>query len=449
MLYDVRYKGEAQTEYSEDSPIFQVKVVFASKVSVSSLVDYLSSTNMCAMFREKSEVLQALDLIVGQEAQASPRLASTPGNIHFPICDKSAERFSLGAGLEALRGFAIGVRAATARLLVNCQVDYTVFFQKAELAKVIAAYRQDGSSSTFRLESFLRRLQVQVTHINQQARFKIIVGLAAPLDGQDLPHPPIVACHGAGPRDVQFWRCDPNPESSLRDESESMDIDSPPEEKGRYITVAEFFRQSKYSSPICSVQCLTFAEYGIHLDPHMPVVKILSRNKQPAYLPADVCIVRDGQPARSRITEAQKMKMNAFAIRKPAANARSITSKGAELLGIHSGMNINSTLVRPSIIQPKCTLLTWSITAQLWIQHKPGPDHYTRSSVTLSLRRLREQKQARYHVWRMETKKRQILQALPAILLGLSLYLQRQRKRLFPLAGGSEALHCWTPLQVE
>jgi hypothetical protein len=109
----------------------------------------------------------------------------------------------------------------------------------------------------------------------------------------------------------------------------------------------------------------------MHLDPHMPVVKILSRNKQPAYLPADVCVVRDGQPARSRITEDQKMKMNAFAIRRPAANARSITSRGAELLGISSGMNKNTTLVRPSIIQPKCTLLTSNTTAQLWIQHKP------------------------------------------------------------------------------
>jgi hypothetical protein len=96
-------------------------------------------------------------------------------------------------------------------------------------------------------------LQVQVTHINQQARFKIIVGLASPLDGQDLPHPPIVAYHGAGPMDVQFWRCDPDPDRlSKRDGSESMDIDSPPEEKGKYITVAEFFRQSKHSSPLCN-----------------------------------------------------------------------------------------------------------------------------------------------------------------------------------------------------
>lgn len=83
----------------------------------------------------------------------------------------------------------------------------------------------------------------------------------------------------------------------------------------------------------------------MQLDPNMPVVKILSRNKQPAYLPADVCIVRDGQPARSRITEEQKVKMNTFAIRKPAANARSITSKGAEMLGVGSGINTNTTLV--------------------------------------------------------------------------------------------------------
>lgn len=103
----------------------------------------------------------------------------------------------------------------------------------------------------------------------------------------------------------------------------------------------------------------------------MPVVKILSRNKQPAYLPADVCIVRDGQPARSRITEAQKMKMNTFAIRRPAANARSITSKGAGLLGISPGMNANTTLVRSiPLTQHALYSANTKYKAKLRIQHQ-------------------------------------------------------------------------------
>ncbi|KAL4782559.1 ribonuclease H-like domain-containing protein [Aspergillus varians] len=323
-VYDVRYKGELQSEYPEKAAVYPVKVIFTGKVSISDLLDYMSSTNVGSMFRGKSEVLEALNIIVGHHAQASSQLASRAANTHFAICGGSAERFNLGAGLEALRGFSVSVRAATARLLVNCQVEYAVFFQHAELAKVIAAYRQDESPSVSRLEAFLRRLQVQITHIPHRPRFKIIVGLASPSDGEALPHPPLVAGYGAGPREVQFWRLDPDPKPIEQNEAAiTNSVRSGCQRPGRYITIEDLFLE----------------KYGLALDPNIPVIKVLSNHKHPCYLPAEVCVVRTAQPTRSRISGGQSLKLLDFAIRNPAANARSITTKGAEVVGISSGLN--------------------------------------------------------------------------------------------------------------
>ncbi|KAL5339157.1 ribonuclease H-like domain-containing protein [Aspergillus crustosus] len=359
--YDVRYKEDTtQNHYPDKASVFRVKVTSTGPISISSLIDYLSSTtNLCTIFRSKPETLQALDIIVNHHAQSNPSLESTPTNSHFPIQGPQTARFTLGAGLEALRGFSIAVRAATSRLLVNCQVDYAVFCQNAELTRVIAAFRQDSSPNVSRLEAFLRRLQVRVTHLHHQSRVRVIAGLAAPADGEGGENPPIVECYGAGPREVQFWFCYPAPAVPGK-----MDGRTGTELLGRYITVEAFFRE----------------KYGIAVDPDMPVIRILSRRKQPIYLPVDVCVIRDGQPARSRIGAAQRTRMKHFAIRSPAVNARSVATTGAELVAGSTilkkfGFTINPNLVTVPgrVLQPPSILYSnqtkAKVTSACWKQN--------------------------------------------------------------------------------
>ncbi|KAK5630232.1 hypothetical protein RRF57_005947 [Xylaria bambusicola] len=74
-------------------------------------------------------------------------------------------------------------------------------------------------------------------------------------------------------------------------------------------------------------------KYGITIqNSALPVVNIGGKDN-PSYLPAEVCDVRPGQPARPRLSRLQGQKMIRFAVRPPAQNARSIVTSGRKLLG--------------------------------------------------------------------------------------------------------------------
>jgi hypothetical protein len=83
--------------------------------------------------------------------------------------------------------------------------------------------------------------------------------------------------------------------------------------------------------------------YGITVtDPSLPVINVGTR-QNPSYLPPDVCVVLPGQPSGAKLTPGQTQQMIRFAVRRPAANARSIVTNGARILGIEPP--VNPTLV--------------------------------------------------------------------------------------------------------
>ncbi|KAL3458743.1 putative RNA interference and gene silencing protein [Aspergillus heterothallicus] len=384
-VFDVRYKEEFASVYPVNPIIHRVRVIPTGKISVSSLVHHLASTKPSETFYNKAEILHALNVILGHYSRARADVVPMEGNRRFAVSGDLVEAFNLGAGLEALRGFSFSIRAATARLLVGCQVEYSLCFRGGPLPKIIAAYRREASTSTFRLERFLRRIQVEVTHYQQQEedgsgyippRLKIIAGLASSTDGRTLSHPPIVARHGCGPRDVSFWMQDPVQHS---DGDSDVDMGEVYEERygqGRYVTVEDYFVQ----------------RYGIYTDPSLPVVRLLGRSKTPSYVPAEVCIIRSGQPVATHLNSEQESRMMDIAIRNPAENARSIVTRGAEILGFSSqsnsllqrfGFQISSGLINvPARILPPPSILyangnKTDVSGGVWRQnhirfYKPG-----------------------------------------------------------------------------
>lgn len=117
---------------------------------------------------------------------------------------------SLGAGLQAIRGFFVSVRAATARILVNVQVKHASFYDEGPLERVTVAYLGENGQSKVKLGNFLKKLSINVTHVvrknksgRQPRRIKIIVGLAT--IGRGLQHPPIVPDFGSGSKEVKFF----------------------------------------------------------------------------------------------------------------------------------------------------------------------------------------------------------------------------------------------------
>lgn len=79
----------------------------------------------------------------------------------------------------------------------------------------------------------------------------------------------------------------------------------------------------------------------------MPVVNV-GTIESPSYLPAEACEVEPGQPAKSKLTPNQTRKVLEFAVRRPASNAKSITAKGNQLLGLSP---LCSTLVSLEMIE--------------------------------------------------------------------------------------------------
>ncbi|KAL5001644.1 ribonuclease H-like domain-containing protein [Aspergillus recurvatus] len=335
--YMVTYRGEKEDEPRETPETYCVTCQFTGRLDPADLLNYLTSSNAANMLHEKAEILQALNIVLGHHPKSTGSVASAGANTHYAIQDV-VEKFNLGAGLEALRGYFVSVRAATARLLVNVQIKYVACYQDGPLYQVIREFQYANGRSVYTLKRFLDRLRVRVTHIKRKnkrgediPRIKTIINIATLRDGNSLENPPKVKSIGAGPNDVSFFL----DASGQGERSENLAGLKP---SGSYITVAHFFKRN----------------YNIQVDPGMPVVNVGSMTK-PSYLPVEVCEVVSGQPAKARLSSNQTRQMLNFAVRSPVQNAQSIVTKGKETLGL--GDPANPTLVNFGI-QTNPSLIT-------------------------------------------------------------------------------------------
>ncbi|PYH42933.1 argonaute/piwi family protein [Aspergillus saccharolyticus JOP 1030-1] len=138
--------------------------------------------------------------------------------------------------------------------------------------------------------------------------------------------------HGGGPREVQFWLEGAGPKTIGKIKSKGKKpANSGPDESGRYTTVENFFRE----------------RYGINVDSNVPVVNVGTR-QDPSYLPVEVCVVIAGQAAGVKLRGRQTQNMIRFAVRNPAQNALSITTKGAGALGLTPQLNTTLGTARPA-----------------------------------------------------------------------------------------------------
>ncbi|KAL4925470.1 putative RNA interference and gene silencing protein (Qde2) [Aspergillus undulatus] len=337
--FDIVYRGELEDGLSASNETFRVTCQFTGRLDPADLLNYLTSTNAASMFNEKADILQALNIVIGHYPKTAASIASHGANKHYAINDGTAEKYNLGSALEALRGYFVSVRAATARLLVNVQVKYVACYQEGPLHQLVSLRKAEYKADPHSLKKFLDKLRVRVTHIQRKnkkgqviPKIKTILNVATLSDGRDLEKPPIVPRPGAGPKEVQFFLNAPGQStpqrSSTGSKSKKGKKPAGPEPSRSYISVADFFKR----------------EYNINVDPEMPVVNV-GTIAQPSYLPVDVCIVEPGQPAKSKLSPNQTRQMLNFAVRGPAENARSIASKGTATLGIGDNANANPTLV--------------------------------------------------------------------------------------------------------
>jgi eukaryotic translation initiation factor 2C len=251
--YRVRYRAEGEEEAAPDAKTYEVRVGLSGSLTVSDLLAHLSSPQTSRSLQSKEEIVQALTLIAGWYAKADASVANVGANRHYPLNPQAGERFDLGGGLVAVRGFFMSVRTGTARLLVNVQVKHAAFFQSGPLATLVNIYGAQTNHNKPRLANFLRRLSVDLIHITNRTRagkrvprYKTVVGLATRDDGRKLEHPPKVSEFGAGSRDVQFWLNDSGPQAAGKKKGRGpKSKPQPASSTGKYISVYDHFTQSK------------------------------------------------------------------------------------------------------------------------------------------------------------------------------------------------------------
>ncbi|EXJ91778.1 hypothetical protein A1O3_00328 [Capronia epimyces CBS 606.96] len=231
----------------------------------------------------------------------------------------------------------------------------------------MAAYLASNGGNKAKLAKFVTKLSVNVTHIVRKnkagrhiPRIKVISGLATRNDGAGLIPPPIVPESGAGPKEVRFWlENSAGPSSSApgggrggakggmggggagagskKGKQAPKPGPTPAPPQGRYISVYEFFRSGMERAQ------------GFWLLP-LPVVNVGTRER-PSYLPAQVCHVIPGQASNAQLTPAQTQQIIRFAVRRPAQNAQSIITAGAQMLtGDTSTLDAFNISIRPRLL---------------------------------------------------------------------------------------------------
>ena len=257
----IKYFHEDDRGPSNDSRAYTIRIEETPPVlKISELKKFLASTTVIAPFSDRDSILQALNIIFGHYAKSSPMISMVGGNKGFPNANNEhAEKLSLEAGLQAIRGYFLSVRLATFRTIINVNVCHGAFYEAIKLPDLInhwAAVKanrvSDDDLKWHELETFLKGVKVKTNYLkdanrSQVTQIRSIKSFASVKDGEGTSHPPDVQYYAAPPRGVLFYQDD---EKDVKKVTKQMpkSKDNKTRVKDKYISVAEFFKRSTANS---------------------------------------------------------------------------------------------------------------------------------------------------------------------------------------------------------
>ncbi|KAI0554701.1 ribonuclease H-like domain-containing protein [Xylaria curta] len=324
----IAYRAEGEVDPRPNATRYTMELKKNQTLHAADLVSHLTSTDLNSQYGGQLDAVQALNILVNHYAKSSSEVTTLGTSKSFPPVraddkdHKGPKNYEdLGAGLTAVRGYFTSVRAATARMLLNANVSHAAFYSKGSLGDVMKSFLQANEDNPYKLASFLKRVRITVNHLEKKnnkgqivQRVKTIYGLAAPGDGSTkagkpvLEHPPQVSKFGAGAKDVKFWL---NGTGGGKNNAKTTSTG------GRYISVYDYFLTTYRKKSLQS----------------LPVINV-GTAEDPSYLPAEFCQIVPGQRTTHNLSATQTKKMIDFAVRGPAANAKSIVSKALSTAGI-------------------------------------------------------------------------------------------------------------------
>ena len=271
IVVDIKYTPFGEDTPREGAATYKLTLQYTNTLPISELISYITSSNVGQTYVDQLPMLQALNIFVNHHARTTGSIValgtnkSTGASKKFSLAS-DADKWELGAGLFAIRGFFTSVRATTCRVLVNVNVSHGAFYHADRLDILIEKFQRENGPNLLKLKRFLLRLQVKSTHLAERknrageviVRPKTIIGLANPDDGYSLEHRPRVKMRGAGPKDVEFWlNADPvkaapgATPSASSGKKKGKKPAAGPSLSGKYISVSEFFKNSKLLPPWC------------------------------------------------------------------------------------------------------------------------------------------------------------------------------------------------------
>lgn len=307
--------GPDETDRVKDArkrSTYKALVVELGTVSLGELLDDVSTPT--SNYSLKLETIQALNVLMTHGPSSESNIATAGGNKFYPFGNHpQLQCADLGSGLQALRGYFTSVRTSVNRLLVNVNVATGAFYKAGPLLDVMRDFTGGQSPSSDaqhrKLTAFVRLLKFETNYMpDRDNKGKVKMSNGKQLTKRKVHVITTLSSFSKNSTNVTFIETDKNG-------------------KNTKLSIADYFRR----------------QYKIILSaPQAPVVNY-GTDKDPKWIPAELCSVLPGQLAKRLLLGPQTSEMIRFAARRPHENATSITGDGLKVTKINpmaDGLNV-------------------------------------------------------------------------------------------------------------
>ncbi|EIW78043.1 Piwi-domain-containing protein [Coniophora puteana RWD-64-598 SS2] len=276
----ITFVDEGRTQPDPRAKVYTVSIEFTRELDMSQINKYTEGGQEYRDY-DPLPLISALNLILQYKAAhsgfrvgAGQDKASTASKYFFPTLD----RFPLGPGVEAWKGFFVSVRPVYKEMMINVNACMSAFYKPGKLSDAIMEFRRESRGGI--PARFTQRLSVTTTHLGYKQR------------------KPVRRILSATARTYKF-QCD--------------------EYGGGQISVEDYFKR-KYKITLRNANDL-------------PVVDISGPNSRNAIIvPAELCEIEPGQ-MYGKLSDKETASMIRYACRRPIENATSIVNEGFPSLG--------------------------------------------------------------------------------------------------------------------
>lgn len=267
----VPFYEEPDTAPNANSKVYMVSIKFKCELKPSEMTDFLSGEAASRDY-DPLPFTSALNLVLQQHASRNG-VRVGKNRYFFPT---SAQKVSLGPGVEAWQGFYASVRPTYRELMVNVNVCMTAFVEPGNLGDALLSFSRNSRGAMPTLPKGMARVKVRTQHLGYTKPIKKVGTTSA--------------------RNTKFDCA----------------------ELGGVVSVETYFLK-KY-------------QIKLKYPADLPVVDI-GGPKKVIWVPAELCDILPGHPY-GKLNDKETAQMIRYACNPPRVNAESIANEGFPTLGL-------------------------------------------------------------------------------------------------------------------